>query len=146
MATLVEYIRNRQRERDALKGDPAEIKEHWVQELEKLMRKIDKWLEPAKVEGLKVTPESLHIGEERLEFYDAPARTIQFGPRTVTVEPHARITLGGYGLVHIKGNLGTFSLVFSEAEGWQVCGERDWANRQPLTRKRFERVLEALLG
>jgi len=146
MTKLADYLKSKREEQALAAADAARIKEEWLRQLEELMSCIDKWLEPATQEGLKITKTSVEKNERMLGAYTAPKRVIEFAGRKIEIEPIARIIVGGNGRVDIRSTVGRAFLIFSKAEGrWAIVNDRDWTTREPLTNETFERVMEAFL-
>lgn len=146
MTKLAEYIRTKREDQSLLSADAARMKAEWLRQLDDLMADIDRWLEPAVAEGLRVTKGKTELIERGLGSYSAPVRTVEFAGNRVTIEPVARVIVGGHGRVDVKSPRVTASLIFwKPEERWLIVRERNWERREPLTEESFERLMEAFL-
>jgi hypothetical protein len=146
MTKLAEYIKTKREDQSLLASDAVRMREEWLRQLDDLMADIDRWLAPAVAEGLKVTKATTQITERRLGTYTAPMRIIEFEDNRVTIQPIARILMGGHGRVDVKLQEPVATLIFWKPENrWLLVWERDWNKREPLTQEAFERLMEALL-
>jgi len=146
MTKLADYLRSKREEQELTVTNAAEVREEWLRHLEELMASIDRWLEPATREGLKLTKGSVEKSEKLLGNYTAPCRLVEFAGRRIEIQPRARMIVGGNGRVDVSSTVGRAFLIFSTPERrWFIVRERDWASREPLTEETFEQLIEAFL-
>jgi hypothetical protein len=136
-------------------------RDEWIAAVSRLLAQMRDWLtEAGAAELLDVRPLEVERREQSLGAYVAPGLAIRFGERTVKVEPIARtvlapaalapepgrpradgrvdVTNDGYSRYHLYRKLN------SGGEQWFVQYERSgiW----PLTKERFEEILQELLA
>ena len=143
MSSLVEFLKERKYLREESAKRRQELLEEWTEALSKLFDKIEKWLEPAKREGLDLKRCEVEISEEPLGTYRAPALEIRFADITVRLEPIARMVLGAYGRIDIYSPLGIHKLVRLNMEGnkwYLILSEPD--EKRPFTKEALEDFLK----
>jgi hypothetical protein len=146
MSSLSEYVKTKQDQQKRLVNDAARVREEWERELDDLMAQIDRWLEPAVKEGLKVEPSVVPISEQALGSYRAPARAVELAGNRVAIRPVARVIVGGYGRVDVTGKSEGATLIHWQPEGrWYIVRNREWSKREALDSESFERLMEVLL-
>ncbi len=139
MSSLVEFLRDQKRKLERVQKERAKTLSEWLSQLEQLFNDIERWLEPAKKEGLEIGRSKVEISEERLGTYVAPVLEIAFAGTKVRLEPVGRQVVGALGRVDIYSPLGVNKLVLL-TDGWYLVFDRP-EQRLPLTQDTFEDFL-----
>ena len=142
MSILDEHLKTRLEEQKALSGKAEATKQEWLEELDKLLADIDKWLESSKKLGLVVKESIIEKSEELLGIYKAPQRVIEFGGRTVHITPVGRGIVGAQGRVDIRAPGAIYYLLLNEGE-WSIM---KWSQAPvKFSKAKFEEILTSLL-
>ena len=130
------------------------IRDEWVADLERLMTRLDEWLEPLRQAGLlDINKQNVRISESPDipdSDYVAPARLL-LSPDHVRVEilPRARGVFGASGRVDILGR-NRLAMLGRFAPGewhfvWQEPAGAEWQSR-PLTPESLAATLKEMLA
>jgi len=127
--------------------DPEEVRSEWLSELRRLFKTFRTWTKDAKRQGLlEIRNESVHLEEERLGGYDAPALRIASPRVAIRIVPRARNVIGALGRVDFETPSERLILIRSDSNTWKfarLVGHR-WETTE-LTEGTFWNVLGSLL-
>jgi hypothetical protein len=146
MSDLAEFFRKKKEGVAPLESRKEEILKEWLEALNSLIHQLERWLEPALGEGLKIELDQKEITEYDLGTYSAPALKISFGSRMVRVEPVARFIVGGTGRVDIDSPRGIFKLIRDPATRRWFLVRRTLAEAEPLTETSFSRLMQEIFA
>lgn len=121
-------------------------KNEWVEQLNRFMSQIDKWLEDQKKNDIiTLKSASLTIQEEHLGEYKAPSRELSIGKVKIQIEPIGRLIIGARGRIDIYSSYERYILLYLLERGWVYRKETARGQFHDFSRESFERILEELL-
>lgn len=146
MADLAEFFRKKKEAIAQLESNREGLLEEWLEALSQLYAQLERWLEPAQAEGLKIRRYEKEITEYELGNYKAPALELSFGLETVHLEPVARFIVGGAGRVDMDSPRGIFKLIRDPAtRGWFLV-RKTLADAEPLNEDSFATLIQEIFA
>jgi hypothetical protein len=146
-AEFLERLRELKRRDDAIKGDSSTARTRWLESVDVLMRSIRAWLLPAVHEGLaRIDMATVHVGEDDVGAYDAPALKIALpGELVVWVRPVGTLRIGARGIVDVVCGPHRALLVLNRAGLWKIRGPGASSSLALLDGHTFARTLRELI-
>lgn len=146
-AALLAQLREIRRQNEEAEVESTQARTRWLHAVEELLGVVVVWLGPAEREGLaKVDHASVHVADDDVGAYDAPALKIAFpGARLVWVRPVGTLRVGGQGIVDVVSGSGRALLVLNRAGVWKIRGPGPTATLVPLDAEAFSKAIAELL-
>jgi hypothetical protein len=159
MSILADFLKGRGEQHRAQEPTRRQVREEWVQAVDRLLKQIEGWLKDADPEHLlQVERKTVEKQEVIAGAYTAPALAITLGDRRVEVRPVARGVVGPFskespygarsqGRVDLTDGTDRFMLyrfVNEQGEAWVYLDEEEYMPH-PFEREVFERALVSLL-
>src|ERR1019366_5819961 len=97
---LLQKLRDLRRQEDEEDVESTAARTRWLDAVEGLLVALRSWLQPAAAEGLaRVDAASVHVADDDVGAYDAPALKIAFpGSKILWVRPVGTLRVGGQGI------------------------------------------------
>jgi hypothetical protein len=102
--------------------EPKQVVEEWTAELNRLFKDFRSWTKEAEEQGLlEIQEQEVHLEDERLGDYDAPALRIQSPRMGIRIVPRARYVVGGRGRVDFETPTQRLMLVRTDENKWKFA-------------------------
>ena len=145
---LLQKLRELRKQEDEADVESTAARTRWLDAVEALLVALRSWLQPAASEGLaRVDAASVHVADDDVGAYDAPALKITFpGMKVVWVRPVGTLRVGGQGIVDIVCGSSRALLVLNRAGVWKIRGPAPTGSLAPLDFQTFSRAVSELLS
>jgi hypothetical protein len=145
---LLQKLRDLRRQEDEEDVESTAARTRWLDAVEGLLVALRSWLQPAAAEGLaRVDAASVHVADDDVGAYDAPALKIAFpGSKILWVRPVGTLRVGGQGIVDIVCGSNRALLVLNRAGVWKIRGPAPTGTLAPLDYQTFSRAVGELLS
>jgi hypothetical protein len=132
-AALLQRLRELKQGAQERDVESAAVRASWLEAVDTLLRALRGWLERAAAEELlRVDLASVHVADDAVGAYDAPALKITLpGPRVVWIRPVGTLCVGARGIVDIVCGSNRALLVLNRAGIWKIRGVATGTARQP---------------
>jgi hypothetical protein len=102
--------------------DPTQMVEKWTTELKRLFKDFRAWMKEAEEQGLlEIQEQEVHLEDERLGDYDAPALRIQSPRMGIRIVPRARYVVGARGRVDFETPTQRLILLRTDENKWKFA-------------------------
>jgi hypothetical protein len=146
-SALMQRLRDMKRREEEDDVESSNARARWLQAVEALLIVVRGWLEGATTEGLaKVDAASVHVADDDVGAYDAPALKISFpAARVVWVRPVGTLRVGGQGIVDLVCGSNRALLVLNRAGIWKIRRSGPGGTLLPLDHGTFAAAVSDLL-
>lgn len=134
-------------------ADPDELRDRWLAQLQGLVGDVERWAKNLDWSTRRIEKK---LEDIQLEAYKAPALILQRETTRVLMEPIARSTPGGEGLVdlYLMPSYDDIASLYFYDGGWKlhypfpgtpIIGDIRQAEARPLTEESLRDVLEEMI-
>jgi len=144
---LLQRLRDMRRRDEEADVESSNARGRWLEAVQALLGVVRGWLSQAVAEGLaRVDTASVHVADDDVGAYDAPALQISFpAARVVWVRPVGTLRVGGQGLVDLVCGSNRALLVLNRAGVWKIRGVGPKATLALLDVHSFSKAVADLL-
>jgi hypothetical protein len=145
--SLSEFLRQQKDQQQQSNMSAAEVRAEWVEAVRNLVELVQAWLRLERADGLlDLAVTQAQVDEERLGSYEVPVLEITAAGKVVTMQPVARIIIGGLGRVDLVCGPKRRLLVRNAEKLWFVSSREPRDKGQELNEGTFKETMKLLLS